>query len=78
MYDFSGYATKNDLECGDGRIIRRDAFKDNDNTRVPLVWQHIHNDPGNVLGHADLEIVVTVFTHIANSTTLLLVKMRRH
>ena len=55
MYDFSGYATKNDLECGDGRIIRRDAFKDNDNTRVPLVWQHIHNDPGNVLGHADLE-----------------------
>lgn len=55
MYDFSGYATKNDLECGDGRIIRRDAFKDNDNTRVPLVWQHIHNDPGNVLGHADLK-----------------------
>ena len=55
MYDFSGYATKNDLECGDGRIIRRDAFKDNDNTRVPLVWQHIHNDPNNVLGHADLE-----------------------
>ena len=55
MYDFSGYATKNDLKCGDGRIIRRDAFKDNDHTRVPLVWQHIHNDPGNVLGHADLE-----------------------
>ena len=55
MYDFSGYATKNDIECGDGRIIRRDAFKDNDNTRVPLVWQHIHNTPDNVLGHADLE-----------------------
>ncbi len=55
MYDFSGYATKNDLECGDGRIIRKDAFKDNDNTTVPLVWQHIHNDPANVLGHADLE-----------------------
>lgn len=55
MYDFSGYATKNDLECGDGRIIRRDAFKDDDHARVPLVWQHIHNDPGNVLGHADLE-----------------------
>jgi HK97 family phage prohead protease len=55
MYDFSGYATKNDLECGDGRIIRRDAFKDNDNTRVPLVWAHVHTDPGSVLGHADLE-----------------------
>ena len=55
MYDFSGYATKNDLKCGDGRIIRRDAFKDNDHTRVPLVWQHRHNDPGNVLGYADLE-----------------------
>ena len=55
MYDFSGYATRNDLRCGDGRIIRRDAFKDNDNTTVPLVWQHVHNDPANVLGHADLE-----------------------
>ena len=55
MYDFSGYATRNDLKCGDGRIIRRDAFKDNDHTTVPLVWQHIHNDPSNVLGHADLE-----------------------
>ena len=55
MYDFSGYATRNDLRCGDGRIIRRDAFKDNDHTTVPLVWQHVHNDPANVLGHADLE-----------------------
>ena len=55
MYDFSGYATRNDLRCGDGRIIRKNAFKDNDHTTVPLVWQHIHNDPGNVLGHADLE-----------------------
>lgn len=55
MYDFSGYATKNDITCGDGRVIRKDAFKDNDGTRVPLVWQHIHNDPANVLGHADLE-----------------------
>lgn len=54
-YDFSGYATKNDLRCGDGLIIRKDAFKDDDHARVPLVWQHIHNDPGNVLGHADLE-----------------------
>ena len=55
MYDFSGYATKNDIECGDGRIIRRDAFKDNDQTRVPLVWHHRHDSPENVLGHADLE-----------------------
>lgn len=54
-YDFSGYATKNDIVCGDGRIIRKDAFKDNDGTTVPLVWQHIHNDPLNVLGHAELE-----------------------
>lgn len=54
-YDFSGYATKNDLTCGDGRIIRRDAFKDNDHTTVPLVWHHIHDNPDNVLGHADLE-----------------------
>ena len=54
-YDFSGYATKNDLRCGDGRIIRKGAFSDNNNTRVPLVWQHLHNDPENVLGHADLE-----------------------
>lgn len=55
MYDFSGYATRNDLKCGDGRIIRRDAFKDNDETSVPLVWQHVHDDPSNILGHADLE-----------------------
>ena len=55
MYDFSGYATKNDIECGDGRIIRRDAFKDNDRTTGPLVWQHLHNTPSNILGHADLE-----------------------
>ena len=55
MYDFSGYATKNDLECGDGRIIRKDAFKDSDHTTVPLVWAHVHTDPANVLGHADLE-----------------------
>ena len=54
-YDFSGYATKNDLRCGDGLVIRRDAFKENDHTRVPLVWQHMHDDPANVLGHADLE-----------------------
>lgn len=54
-YDFSGWATKNDLLCGDGRIIRKDAFKDNDGKKVPLVWGHQHNDPGRVLGHAMLE-----------------------
>lgn len=54
-YDFSGYATRNDLKCADGRTIRRDAFKDNDGQSVPLVWQHMHDDPANVLGHAVLE-----------------------
>lgn len=54
-FDFSGYATKNDLKCADGRTIRHNAFKENDGHTVPLVWQHIHNDPGNVLGHAVLE-----------------------
>lgn len=55
IYDFSGYATKNDLKCSDGRTIRRNAFKDCDGKTVPLVWQHIHDDPGNVIGHALLE-----------------------
>lgn len=54
-YDFSGWATKNDLLCADGRIIRRDAFKDNDGQTVPLVYQHQHNDPMGILGHALLE-----------------------
>ena len=54
-YDFSGWATKNDLKCSDGRTIRRDAFKHNDGQTVPLVWNHQHSDPLNVLGHALLE-----------------------
>ena len=54
-YDFSGYATKNDLKCADGRVIRHGAFKDNDGATVPLVWQHVHDNPTNVLGHALLE-----------------------
>ncbi len=54
-YDFSGWATRNNLRCSDGRIIRKDAFKENDGTVVPLVWNHQHNDPLNVLGHALLE-----------------------
>lgn len=51
-YDFSGWATRNDIKCTDGRTIRRDAFKDNDGQVVPLVWGHVHDDPTNVLGHA--------------------------
>lgn len=54
-FDFGGWATKNDLKCSDGRTIRKDAFKDNDGQTVPLVWQHQHDDPTNVLGHALLE-----------------------
>lgn len=54
-YDFSGWATRNDLQCSDGRIIRSGAFKDCDGKRVPLVWQHQHNGVENVLGHAILE-----------------------
>lgn len=54
-YDFSGWATRNNLRCGDGRTIRKDAFKGNDGQVVPLVWNHDHNDPENVLGHALLE-----------------------
>lgn len=54
-YDFSGWATRNDLQCSDGRTIRRDAFKGNDGMTVPLVWNHEHNDPNAVLGHAMLE-----------------------
>lgn len=54
-WDFSGYATRNDLKCGDGRTIRKDAFKECDGATVPLVWQHVHDNPDNVLGHAVLE-----------------------
>ena len=54
-FDFGGYATKNDLKCSDGRIIRKDAFKDDNGKTVPLVWMHCHDDPENVLGHALLE-----------------------
>lgn len=53
--DFSGYATRNNLLCGDGVTIRKDAFKGNDGCEVPLVWNHEHNDPNAVLGHAVLE-----------------------
>lgn len=54
-YDFGGYATKHGLKCSDGRVIMQDAFKGNDGGIVPLVWQHMHESPGNILGHAYLE-----------------------
>lgn len=54
-YDFSGWATRANLKCSDGRVIMRDAFKQNDGQKVPLVWNHQHDDPNEVLGHALLE-----------------------
>jgi HK97 family phage prohead protease len=54
-FDFSGWATRNNLKCSDGRTIIKDAFKQDDGQTVPLVWNHQHNDPLNVLGHALLE-----------------------
>ena len=54
-YDFSGWATRNNILCSDGRTIMKDAFKQNDGQKVPLVWNHQHDDPSEVLGHALLE-----------------------
>lgn len=54
-YDFSGYATKHNVRCSDGRTIMPDAFKECDGQIVPLVWQHVHDTPDNVIGHAELE-----------------------
>lgn len=54
-YDIGGWATRNDIRCADGRTIRRDAFKDCDGKKVPMVWMHAHNDPSMVLGHCVLE-----------------------
>lgn len=54
-YDFSGYATRNGIRCSDGRTIMKDAFIENDGATVPLVWQHDHSDPSNILGHCKLE-----------------------
>ena len=54
-YDFSGWATRNDLVCADGRTTRHNAFEDCDGKTVPLVWNHQHDEPGNILGHALLE-----------------------
>ena len=54
-FDFCGWASKNNLRCSDGRIIRKDAFKHNDGETVPLVWNHNHTDPYRIIGHARLE-----------------------
>ena len=54
-FDFCGWASKNNLRCSDGRIIRKDAFKQNDGETVPLVWNHDHTDPYRIVGHARLE-----------------------
>ena len=55
QFDFCGWATKNDLQCADGRIIRRDAFKHNDGEKVPLVWNHDHTDPYRIVGNVLLK-----------------------
>ena len=55
QYDFGGWATRNDIECSDGRTIRKDAFIDNDGKTVPLVWGHQHQSPDKVLGHCELK-----------------------
>ena len=69
-YDFSGYATRNDLRCSDGRTIRRGAFKDCDGKRVPLVWNHQHGDISNVIGFADLqEVSDGMIAHCAFNNT---------
>ena len=54
-YDFKGWATRNNIKCSDGRVIMQDAFVHNDGQKVPLVWNHQHGDPNNVLGYALLE-----------------------
>ena len=69
-YDFVGYATRNDLQCSDGRVIRKNAFKDCDGKRVPLVWNHQHDDVSNVIGYSDLQNVSDgVLAHCAFNST---------
>lgn len=71
QYDFSGYATKNNLPCSDGRVIRPNAFMANDGKKVPLVWQHDYSSPRNVLGHVLLKNVsdgVMAYGYLNNSS----------
>lgn len=84
-YDFAGLATKANMKCTDGRTILTGAFRDDDGRRVPLIWNHQHDGPENVLGHADLEYTddgVMAYCSF-NSTALFqaglcLVKSRTH
>ena len=69
-YDFSGWATRNDLLCTDGRTIKRDAFKNQNGQTVPLIWGHNHSDPNRVLGHGVLEIVMRAFMPTVVSMTV--------
>lgn len=69
-FDFRGWATRNNLKCSDGRTIMKDAFKHNDGQTVPLVWNHQHNEPSNVLGHALLKnLDEGVYTYCAFNDT---------
>ena len=54
-FDFGGWATRNNIRCSDGRTIRQNAFADDDGRVVPLVWNHLHDNPENILGHALLK-----------------------
>lgn len=74
-FDFSGWATRNDLKCSDGRTIRANAFSQNDGKTVPLCWMHDHDDPAKVLGHAVLENRKKAYTLTANLTILQLLKL---
>lgn len=76
--DFSGYATRNDLLCGDGVTIRKDAFKGNDGCEVPLVWNHEHNDPNAVLGMQFWKIVTMAYMPTVYSITLNRVRLLRN
>lgn len=75
-YDFAGLATKANMKCTDGRTILTGAFRDDDGRRVPLIWNHQHDGPENVLGHADLEytddgvMVSTVLRHCSLNISL--------
>lgn len=69
-FDFSGWATRSNLRCSDGRTIMKDAFKRDDGQTVPLVWNHQHNDPLNVLGQLSWKTETRACTPIAPSTRL--------
>lgn len=77
-YDFGGYATRNDLTCSDGRVIKKDAFKAQNGQTVPLVWNHNHNDVNDVLGLAHLEIVKMVYMRIVSLMIQITVRLQKN